>query len=86
MSTVRKTIAALVVCVLLEGCCSVVGTLTKPAPYVGVQLAASGVVNTNNVPTEILCALDLPGSAVLDTVLLPLTVLVWASEKEQGAK
>lgn len=76
------------VLVLLTGCASVVGTLTQPSPYIGVKIDAEGASRWSAVdwPTAVWTCCDLPFSAVLDTILLPFTVLVWASEKQESSK
>ncbi|MBG5586861.1 YceK/YidQ family lipoprotein [Pseudomonas aeruginosa] len=54
----------------LSGCASSLGHLMNPCPYTGVQLdiASWDVVGP-------LMIVDLPFSAVLDTVLLPLDLI-----------
>jgi len=72
-----RFLAALVVALTLPtGCVSVLSTATDPQPYGGVRLAAEvigdGSPTLGGVP--VLVALDLPLTALLDTLLLPYTL------------
>lgn len=80
MGRVRLILSSLLVGVALlaPGCCSMVFTLERPAPYAG----ARGVVREFPLATpggmewvNALVVIDLPFTIVLDTVLLPFTCL-----------
>lgn len=85
----KKAIVALALS--LPGCVSIGATVMGPKPYAGVRASASYLVNTDMSRnfawvTGIFCVLDFLPSAVMDTLLLPVTCIVAASEAEVGAK
>ncbi len=76
------TIGALLGAILASstGCASLVGTAIEPGtPYVGVTADAE-LVRSGRWPFLI----DLPASAVLDTVFLPVTVTGYVVKKGQA--
>jgi len=77
MQTPTK-ISILLLVLAAAGCTTVVGRVSKVAPpvtYPGVQADLVGLHGPGHIPAWVAysyCALDLPFSAALDTVMLPL--------------
>lgn len=70
MRTCLRAVLLTLVAVSLSGCASALGHMFHPCPYTGVQLdlASWDAVGP-------LMIVDLPFSAVLDTLLLPLDLV-----------
>lgn len=83
MRAVKRSLLALAASLALSGCASAFGTLTEPKPYIGVVVAYCGIADVrpgwSYRLTALLLVLDLPGTVLLDTLLLPYTILASSS-------
>jgi len=55
----------------MVGCGSIAGTIIHPVPYAGVQ--ADATLARDGGAKGCICVLDLPATAIVDTVLLIFT-------------
>jgi len=76
-----------VVLFLFTGCGSIVSRWRgERGPYVGVKLSAETASRFNHEPELIVAALDIPLSAIVDTLYLPYDLMAGAPAKhDEGA-
>lgn len=73
----KKLALGFVLMASLQGCMSTWATLNSPSPYCGIRFAVMNLESHIDAPTFALILADMPFSFVLDTALLPITVVAW---------
>jgi uncharacterized protein YceK len=72
----RSAAAAAALLLSASGCASVCATALDPKPYSGLQVDVAFTAGTSSSrPYLALVPLDMPGSFVVDTLLLPYTLI-----------